>query len=200
MRRAALFASAALAVAACGQPAAVDPAREAAAAPPAPDAAQASAQTPAQTPTQTPAPPPAGLEAALRRLNTDGGELRYAWAPVDLNGDGTQEALAYVVGPMACGSGGCSLYVLAPDAADWRVVTRTTVTQTPIGVLSASTNGWRDLAVSVRGGGAPAGGVRLAFDGRGYPTNPTTAPATPLEGQPDVTTMIAADPEFRPLP
>lgn len=150
----------------------------------------------AETPAATAAP--AGLEAFLRGLNADGGELTYAFAPVDLNGDGTEEVLAYVMGPTACGSGGCSLYVLATQEGGWRVITRTTVTQTPIGVLPTSTGGWRDLAVSVGGGGAEAGWVRLAYDGRSYPTNPTTLPL--LDGQPDVTTLIASEPEALVLP
>ena len=144
--------------------------------------------------------PPAGLEAALRRQHVDDGTLSYAFAPVDLDGDGTDEVLAYVMGSMVCGSGGCNLYVLARDGDDWRVVTRTSVTQSPVGVLATSTNGWRDLAVSVGGGGLDAGWVRLTYDGRTYPTNPTAAPATPLDGQPDVTTLIASEPDAHPLP
>ena len=92
----------------------------------------------------------------------------------------------------------------APQGEDggdgWRVVTRTSVTRTPVGVLTTSTNGWRDLAVSIGGGGAQAGWVRLTYDGRTYPTNPTAPPATPLDGAPDVTTLIASDPDARPLP
>ncbi len=186
----------ALALTACGQ-----------AATPEPTAPQPPAAT---TPAATPAPPtppqaaPAGLEAALRGLHADDGALTYAQASVDLNGDGTDEVLAYVMGPMVCGSGGCNLYVLAPDGGNggegWRVVTRTSVTRTPVGVLTTSTNGWRDLAVSIGGGGANAGWVRLTFDGRTYPSNPTAPPATPLDGPPDVTTLIASDPEVRPLP
>ncbi|PZO01292.1 MAG: hypothetical protein DCF29_15740, partial [Alphaproteobacteria bacterium] len=156
---------------------------------------------PAATQT-TPQAAPAGLEAALRGLHADDGALTYAQAPVDLNGDGSDEVLAYVMGPMVCGSGGCNLYVLAQqgEGEGWRVVTRTSVTQTPVGVLTTSTNGWRDLAVSIGGGGAEAGWVRLTYDGRTYPTNPTAPPATPLDGQPDVTTLIASEPDARPLP
>lgn len=33
-------------------------------------------------------------------------ELRYFDRAVDLDGDGTPEILVYVVGPMACGTGG----------------------------------------------------------------------------------------------
>lgn len=181
----------ALALTACGEADTPEPAAPAAAT--APDATAA-------TPPAAPQAAPAGLEAALRALHADDGALTYASASVDLNGDGTDEVLAYVMGPMVCGSGGCNLYVLAQDGEGWRVVTRTSVTQTPVGVLTTSTNGWRDLAVSIGGGGAEAGWVRLTYDGRTYPTNPTAPPATPLEGQPDVTTLIASEPDARPLP
>jgi hypothetical protein len=180
----------ALALTACGQADTPEPA------PPAPPPATA----PAAAPTATSLAAPAGLEAALRGLYADDGALTYAQASVDLNGDGSDEVLAYVIGPMVCGSGGCNLYVLAREGAGWRVVTRTSVTQTPVGVLTTSTNGWRDLAVSIGGGGVEAGWVRLTYDGRTYPTNPTVPPATPLDGQPDVTTLIASEPDARPLP
>ncbi|MBJ7447022.1 MAG: hypothetical protein JHC81_05760 [Brevundimonas sp.] len=184
----------ALALAACGQPETPEPAT-----PVAPAATAPAATLPAASQAA-----PAGLEAALRGLHADDGALTYAHASVDLNGDGSDEVLAYVMGPMVCGSGGCNLYVLAQEGQDggegWRVVTRTSVTQTPVGVLTTSTNGWRDLAVSIGGGGGQAGWVRLTYDGRTYPTNPTAPPATPLEGQPDVTTLIASEPDARPLP
>lgn len=184
----------AFALTACGQADTPEPAPPAA--PP--------AVAPAATPPATSQATPAGLETALRGLHADDGALTYAHASVDLNGDGTDEVLAYVMGPMVCGSGGCNLYVLEPQGEDggegWRVVTRTSVTRTPVGVLTTSTNGWRDLAVSIGGGGAQAGWVRLTYDGRTYPTNPTAPPATPLEGQPGVTTLIASEPDARPLP
>ncbi|WP_374600234.1 hypothetical protein [Brevundimonas sp.] len=188
----------ALALTACGQADTPEPA------PPVAQPATTAATTPPATPPAAPQAAPAGLETALRGLHADDGALTYAHASVDLNGDGSDEVLAYVMGPMVCGSGGCNLYVLAPEGEDggegWRVVTRTSVTQTPVGVLTTSTNGWRDLAVSIGGGGAQAGWVRLTYDGRTYPTNPTAPPATPLEGQPDVTTLIASEPDARPLP
>ena len=183
----------ALALTACGQPDTPEPA------PPAAPPATAPAFTPATPPAAAKAAP-AGLETALRGLHADDGALTYAHAAVDLNGDGTYEVLAYIMGPMVCGSGGCNLYVLAQEGEGWRVVTRTSVTRTPVGVLTASTNGWRDLAVSIGGGGAEAGWVRLTYDGRTYPTNPTAPPATPLDGAPDVTTLIASEPDARPLP
>lgn len=188
MIRTTIAACALFLAAACGDPDAAVPADAASAeAPPLPPAIG------------EPAPAPAGLEAFLRARNSDAGDLRYAFAPVDLDGDGAEEVLAYVVGPNVCGSGGCNLYVLTPDGDDWRTVTRTTVTQTPIGVLETSTGGWRDLVVSVGGGGMDAGWIKLAWDGDGYPENPTAVPAGGFE-ETAITTLIASDPVFAPLP
>lgn len=98
----------ALTLTACGQPETPEPAP-----PVAPPATTAAAT--ASTPPATPQAAPAGLETALRGLHADDGALTYAQASVDLNGDGTDEVLAYVMGPMVCGSGGCNLYVLARE-------------------------------------------------------------------------------------
>lgn len=92
----------------------------------------------------------------------------------DLNDDGADEALAYVLGQNWCGSGGCNAYVITPTDGGFSVVMESTVTQTPIGVLKTSTNGWSDIFVSVSGGGVPSGRVAMKFDGERYPRNPTT--------------------------
>jgi uncharacterized protein len=47
------------------------------------------------------------------------------------------------------------------------------VTNTPIGIATTTTEGWRNLIVRVRGGGTRARDVELRFDGRSYPSNPT---------------------------
>lgn len=187
MIRTVLFASAALALAAC-QPTSDAPAD---APPPVTEAA---------APTTAASGPPEGLEAALRAQLPTAGDVNYAFAPVDLDADGDDEVLAYVMGPMVCGSGGCDLYVFAWEGDYWRMVSDLSVTQTPVGVLETSTNGWRDLAVSVGGGGMDAGWVKVVYDGRGYAPNPTVAPAEPLDDATGVTTLIASEPETRVLP
>ena len=132
-----------------------------------------------------PAPEASGggaLEAALReRYGPDDGEVRYLVGWVDLDGDGTNEAVAHVVGPLVCGSGGCATLVFTPGAGGGlRLVSETTVSRTPVVALPERTEGWRDLAVAVGGGGARGGFARLRFDGEAYPGNPTVAPAEPL--------------------
>lgn len=108
---------------------------------------------------------------------------RYRAARADLNGDGAAEIILWSQEPAMCGSGGCVLFVLTPQGRRYRVVTRMTVTRPPVRVLASATRGWRDLGVRVSGGGITRPyEARLRFDGRSYPRNPSTAPATPANG------------------
>jgi hypothetical protein len=125
------------------------------------------------------------------------GETRYASALVDLNGDGRREALVYLVGPDWCGSGGCHLLILTRDRSAWRLVTRTSVTNAPIRVLSTSSRGWRDIGVRVAGGGIRAYEARLIFNGRSYPSNPSLI--EPARRQPAGTVVISDDDRGRAL-
>ena len=52
---------------------------------------------------------------------------RYRSAFVDLNDDGAQDAIVYVTGRSWCGSGGCTLLILASDGPSYRVVTKITI-------------------------------------------------------------------------
>lgn len=105
----------------------------------------------------------------------------YTRADADLNGDGRPETFVYVTDQSYCGSGGCTLVVLSPRSGTYRVVLRSTVTQLPISVLPTSTRGWRDVGVTVAGGGITRPHMaRLRFNGSHYPGNPTVAPAVPL--------------------
>lgn len=72
-------------------------------------------------------PRDAALETAIRQASpgyrTDvvaaGGSQRpsrYAYARVDLNDDGSDETLVYLMGPFFCGTGGCTLQVFAADS------------------------------------------------------------------------------------
>src|SRR4051812_24404972 len=78
---------------------------------------------------------------------------RYKRADADLNGDDRSEAFVYLTDPSYCGSGGCTLVVLTSQGRSYRVVLRSTVTQLPIRLLPTSTRGWRDIGVTVGGGG-----------------------------------------------
>lgn len=102
----------------------------------------------------------------------------------DLNGDGTEEAIVYVMGQRWCGSGGCTMLVLAPKAPSYRVVTRVLITRPPIRVLDATSHGWRNLAVWAQGGGIQPGyEAELRFDGRRYPISPANPPSRRVVGK-----------------
>jgi len=109
------------------------------------------------------------------------GTSSYKRADADLNGDGRSEAFFYLTDRDYCGSGGCTLVVLSRKGSSYRVVLRSTVTQLRIRLLATFTRGWRDVGVTVAGGGITRPYVaRLRFDGHRYPSNPTVAPAIPL--------------------
>jgi hypothetical protein len=107
--------------------------------------------------------------------------LVYKSGSVDLDGDSIDELLVYPAGPMLCGSGGCNLVVLQKSGDGWTKVSESSVTQLPVGVLKTSTNGWRDLWVTTAGGGMPMRTMKLTFDGKRYPSNPTVAPAVAID-------------------
>jgi hypothetical protein len=138
----------------------------------------------------TPIPSPS-LNAALV---ANGALGVYRVGRADLNGDGRDEAIVRLEDPGGCGSGGCTAFVLTPDGPGWRVVMRATVTRLPFRVLETRSRGWADLAVQVGGGGLSAHEVRLSFDGRRYPSNPTVPPAAPTSGAPGRVVLSAASP------
>lgn len=127
-------------------------------------------------------PVAAALRAAL--LGTGGIAEGAKWliARTDLNGDGKDEALAYVVEPAMCAVGGCPLYVLSDNATNgFQVIDSIAPAQLPIYVLSlGGGDGWATLGVTV-GGGDGSAPVLMAVphDAKGYVANPALAPAKP---------------------
>jgi hypothetical protein len=114
----------------------------------------------------------------------DDKNTRYFHAFVDLNGDGKNEAIVYIVGRSWCGSGGCPTLVLASDDSSYRVVTEISITNPPIRVLTRTSSGWPNLTVVVSGGGIQPGYEgELRFNGKTYPGNPTVPPARPMAGK-----------------
>jgi hypothetical protein len=144
-----------------------------------------------------------GLGIAIRDAMRDESDAHWFGAAVDLDGDGRAERLAYVAGPLVCGTGGCTLMVFAREAHGWRLVSRMSVTRPPVRLAPRRTNGWRNLVVRVAGGGMPATDVELAFDGRSYPANPTTVPRAAVPDAAALPVLIAEFASFRdgrPLP
>ncbi len=113
---------------------------------------------------------------------------RYASDFVDLKGDGAREAIVYVMDDEHqwfqhhwCGSGGCTMLVLAPTGSSYKIVGRVTITRPPIRVLVTKSHGWHDIGVWVQGGGIQPGyEAKLSFNGKTYPSNPSVPPARRL--------------------
>jgi hypothetical protein len=120
---------------------------------------------------------PAGVEAKLQELYSNwDGEVRYFASSIDLNGDGRDEIIVHLVGQTLCGPEGCDTLVFTPSEAGFRHVTTIRLTHAPIRISPRSTNGWRNLIVSVAGGGVRRHDRELAYDGQSYPSDPTTIP------------------------
>jgi hypothetical protein len=124
---------------------------------------------------------------------TDNTRVNIGFA--DLNGDGKDEAVVFVLGPYWCGSGGCNALVLTPEGDGWKQIAETSVSSLPIGMLDSQSNGWKDLTIAFSGGGLPAGIGQMKFDGETYPRNPTSAPEAKDIG----TVIIAEDDEATEL-
>lgn len=90
---------------------------------------------------------------------------------------GERNAVVYLRNGGWCGTGGCTMLVLAAAGRGWKLVSRTTAVRTPIEALPSRSRGWRNLAVYVAGGGVRGHMAELRFNGRGYLLNPTVPPA-----------------------
>lgn len=101
-------------------------------------------------------------------------EIRYAYKKIDLDGDGILDAIVVLRGSAVCGSGGCQLHILKGVGSGYNSFSEIGPVQGGFSVLESKTKGWRDLVVSIGGGGGESGDVVLQFDGKKYPENPTT--------------------------
>jgi hypothetical protein len=112
------------------------------------------------------------------RTQDDAKDTRYIAAFHDLNGDGTTEALVYLLGKDSCGSGGCNLLILQRAGDSWKIVSSMSITHPPIRVLNSTVSGWHSLGVWIEGGGIRSGyEAVMRFNGKKYPGNPTVSPA-----------------------
>jgi len=152
-------------------------------------------------------PGPSKLEDSLKSFlqhytgtSAEGKATRYSAAFTDLRGDGIQEALVYLTSDGWCGSGGCTMLVLAREAPLTLSLRKTTITRLPIRVLATKSNGWFDLAVRVQGGGIPFGyEAELSFDGKTYPPNPSVLPARKLPRGVAGQVVVPASTQAKPL-
>ncbi len=84
-------------------------------------------------------------------------DARTGVALRDSDGDGKPEALVYLTGSDWCGSGGCTLLILAPKGSSRKIVAEISITRPRIRMMATKTNDWNDLGVWVVGGRNSAG-------------------------------------------
>ncbi|MGA7905811.1 MAG: hypothetical protein WCA16_00290, partial [Candidatus Sulfotelmatobacter sp.] len=78
----------------------------------------------------------------------------YSTAFVDLRDDGTNnQVIVYLSSGGWCGTGSCTMLILAAEGTSYRVVAKTTITRLPIRVLVKKSNGWHDISVVARTNG-----------------------------------------------
>jgi hypothetical protein len=139
------------------------------------------------------------LKAYLRDYLTLGGKVppdmttKISTAEVETAGGGTEDVV-YVSSQRWCGSGGCTLLILAPLESSFKLIGKTSIAQLPIRLLPSTKHGRPDIGVTVQGGGVLAGyEAVLSFNGESYPRNPSLPPArkaTAIKGK-----VIIADTE-----
>lgn len=104
-------------------------------------------------------------------------QINYVAAFRDLDGDGKSEAIVYLRDRNWCGSGGCNTLILKHNADSWQVVSNIRISRPPIRMLDNVSHGWHSIGVWVVGGGIQNGyEAQLDFNGKSYPTNPSTVP------------------------
>ena len=96
------------------------------------------------------------------------GKARYIYGRLDLNGDGREEVLAYLLGSIFCGTGGCNLMLFSDAGSGHRLINNFPISRLPVIVSPEKTNSWSDLIRPESGGGAPPSYVRHTFDGKRY--------------------------------
>ena len=92
-----------------------------------------------------------------------------------------RDALVYLADSNYCGTGGCTVLIFSSptnrkrQVGSFSYVGRIHQVHAPIGTLANSHDGWRDLAVSVAGGGIRSAHLaRMTFSRGRYPSNAST--------------------------
>jgi hypothetical protein len=121
-------------------------------------------------------------QAALQKVDPDIKPDHYDIARTDLNADGKEDVLALMNGRSGYrGSGGATMFILKGTADGFESLGSIGVVNEPIFARKSVKNGFRDLLVTVRGGGATPGLAALEFGGKKYPASPGEATAKEKE-------------------
>lgn len=104
-------------------------------------------------------------EADLRSISTE--QRKFQFSTIDLNSDGVDEIFVYLNSNYFCGSGGCTFLLLDKTL---NLITKFTVTKTPILISNEIENYWKKLYLFSNGGYR-----EMIYNARyrSYPSNPS---------------------------
>lgn len=108
---------------------------------------------------------------------------QYEFTRVDLDSDGRREGLILLQSPHQkwCMEYGCTMYIFRAHDEGFSYLSEISPVRGPLIVTDRQTNGWRDIVAYVSGRESwQAKNVALQFDGRSYPSQPETLPATAI--------------------
>jgi hypothetical protein len=117
------------------------------------------------------------LEAAILRATPEytkdvteigTGLARYIYGRIDLNHDGNEEVLVYLLRSIFCGTGGCNMLLLSSETEGYTLNNTFPISRLPVIISGNKTNGWIDLIKLESGGGAPSYYLKYSFDSKSY--------------------------------
>ncbi len=112
---------------------------------------------------------------SAKQITPGAGDYSLHVAQVDLNGDGSAEALVYEDLPGFCGTDGCALDVYQKQSGKWVKIYSVTA-QGEIGISNTSINGYAQLLLTIRGAAGNQSHVVLyTWDGKTYQPQETVA-------------------------
>lgn len=121
--------------------------------------------------------------AALQTVDPDIKSDHYDIARGDINDDGEEDLFVLMNGKSGyAGSGGTTLFVLKGYGDRFDALGKTKVVSTPIYLRKSTHKGYRDILVTVGGGGAKPGFSPITFDGSAYSDSPGDERATKNDG------------------
>jgi hypothetical protein len=82
-----------------------------------------------------------------------GKEIRYFYNKIDLNNDKIPEIFVYLLGPYFGGTGGQGAAIFKIENGNYKLTDKFTLVRIPVIVSDNMTNGWKNLIMSVSGGG-----------------------------------------------
>lgn len=100
-------------------------------------------------------------------------EFVYASRPIDLNGDGRNEVIAWIPTQDLGGTSGYPIIIFSETPNGYQKLWDIDQAWTPILVLNSKNHGWRDVAFQFGGGGEDWHYVILRHNGKSYDVHKT---------------------------